>query len=53
MAQRFPVPAPNPGSGGPPPPSPQQRYPQPQNAGMRQYNQQNFPVSHILNFHYF
>lgn len=40
MAQRFPGPGPSPGPGGPPP----QRYQQPQNPGMRQYNQQNFPV---------
>lgn len=47
MAQRFPGSVPNPGSGGPPPPGPQQRYTQPQNAGMRQYNQQNFQVYHV------
>ncbi|KAF7278744.1 brahma-associated protein 60 isoform X1 [Rhynchophorus ferrugineus] len=39
MAQRFPGPGPSPGPGGPPP----QRYQQPQNPGMRQYNQQSFP----------
>ncbi|KAG5891367.1 hypothetical protein JTB14_007607 [Gonioctena quinquepunctata] len=39
MAQRFPGPGPTQGPGGIPP----QRYQQPQNPGMRQYNQQNFP----------
>lgn len=45
MAQRFPGPGPSPGPSGPPP----QRYQQPQNPGMRQYSQQNFPVSFFLN----